>query len=116
MKRAGLFAVCLLIAGGVGTAPGSSEPAQRGQGPTNLQILPEGVDIRTVMQGIAGSLGVECTHCHIQGDFASDENPKKNVARNMMRMVRVINAGFLDGQANCNLCHRGSALPNTASQ
>ena len=122
MKYIGTLAVCFLIVAGTLALPAwSEESPQRGRGdpgpPQNLQVLPADIDIRMVMQGIAASLGVECTHCHIQGDFASDENPKKVIARGMMRMLRAINTDFLadlDGQANCMMCHRGSTIPDTS--
>jgi hypothetical protein len=115
MKNIGIWTVCFLIAMGTFLIPTSLESAQGGAAPTptNLQILPQDVDIRMVMQNISQALGVTCTHCHIQGEFASDEVPQKEVARNMMRMVRTINSDFLgEGTATCLLCHRGEAIPD----
>ena len=118
MKHIGILAVCFLIAAGALALPAwPEESPQRGQAepPQNLQLLPPDVDIRMVMQNISTALGVQCSHCHTLGDFASDENPKKEIARTMMRMVRAINMDFLaglDGQADCFLCHRGSAIPD----
>jgi hypothetical protein len=65
---------------------------------------------------------VQCNHCHVPPaggppDFASDENPKKEVARNMILMARDINAKFpQDGKrrVTCYTCHRGAAIPLTA--
>ena len=121
MKRTGILALSLAIVAGALAIPESM--AQRGQGgappaPTNLQVLPPppDTDIRMTMQAFAAALGVQCTHCHVQGDFASDENPKKETARLMIRMVNSINAGFLGGKADCMLCHRGSAIPTTAAE
>ncbi len=81
--------------------------------PKNLKILPADVNLRQVMGGIARSLGVMCTYCHVQGDFASDDNPKKNIARGMMRMVDDINSRFPDGKRHvgCWTCHRGKTEP-----
>ena len=47
--------------------------------------------------------------CHVQGDFASDDNPKKETARMMLGMAREINAKFPDGKrhVSCYTCHRG---------
>ena len=61
------------------------------------------------------ALGVQCTYCHVAGDFASDENAKKSIARNMLRIAADINAGFPDGQRHvtCYTCHRGEAVPKT---
>ena len=62
------------------------------------------------------ALGVQCTYCHIAGDFASDDNPKKSMARNMLRIAADINTGFPDGKMHvtCYTCHRGAQEPLTA--
>ena len=36
------------------------------------------------MQGFNEALGVQCTYCHVQGDFAADTNSKKEIARKMI--------------------------------
>ena len=93
-----------------------------GRGPgappiTNLQILPATTtfqQIIPIMENFAVSVGTqECTFCHVQGNFASDENPKKNIARGMMRMVSNLNKQFPDGQEHvgCWTCHRASNAP-----
>ncbi len=49
------------------------------------------------MKGFTRALGVRCSHCHVGGnplstyDFASDENPNKGRAREMLRMLNSIN-------------------------
>jgi hypothetical protein len=98
-------------------------PAGRGAAPPapkNLKLLAPATDIRFVMQGFAQALGVQCVYCHVQGDFASDTNPKKETARKMIAMVRQIDASFpsSDGvfpagyhEVDCITCHRGSAKP-----
>jgi hypothetical protein len=100
--------------------------AQRGRGggeapvippgpPKNLKILPADVNIQQTMGAFRTALGVQCTYCHVQGDFASDDNPKKNMARNMLRIAADINATFPDGKRHvtCYTCHRGEAKPKT---
>ncbi len=86
--------------------------------PTNLKILkvtttPEVVQI---MRTFTAGLGVQCSYCHVQGNNASDDNPKKEVARKMIAMVQQINANFPDGKmhVSCYTCHRGEAEPKTA--
>jgi hypothetical protein len=56
-----------------------------------------------------------CNYCHID-DRASDEKMQKVIARNMIIMVREINAHFPDGKQHvtCYTCHRGSTAPATA--
>ena len=83
--------------------------------PKNLKILPADTNIQQVMGAFRTALGVQCTYCHVAGDFASDENAKKSIARNMLRIAADINAGFPDGQRHvtCYTCHRGEAVPKT---
>src|ERR1700682_3293930 len=58
--------------------------------PKNLQLLDAKTDIRFFMESINQALGVQCTYCHVQGDFAADTSPKKEMARKMISMVRLI--------------------------
>ena len=88
---------------------------QGGGAPRNLKVLkPE--DVRPAMRKATQGLGVHCDACHIAGDFASDENPKKAIARHMFEMTRDINARFPDGKEHvtCYTCHRGAVEPLTA--
>ena len=82
--------------------------------PRNLLVL-TAEEERPMMGRMQASLGVMCTHCHVQ-DRASDENPKKLVARQMMKMVKEINGTFQDGKVHvtCYTCHRGQLTPETA--
>jgi hypothetical protein len=85
------------------------------QAPKNLKLLkPE--EVRPMMGAFRTALGVQCNACHVQGNFASDDNPKKEVARNMIVMMREINAKFPDGKmhVSCYTCHRGSTEPAVA--
>jgi hypothetical protein len=84
--------------------------------PKNLKVLPPDTNIRVTMMGYAAALGQQCFFCHVQGDFASDENPKKITARHMIQMMNEINAKFPDGKVHvsCYTCHRGANMPLTA--
>ena len=85
--------------------------------PKNLKILKtSGGQLRETMLSFNAALGVQCTHCHAQGgDFASDDNPKKEIARSMLTMAREINGHFptTDGamKVRCYTCHRGAVTP-----
>ena len=70
------------------------------------------------MQQFTMGLGVQCNYCHAQGNMASDENPKKEMARHMIEMTQKINAGFTDGKMHvtCFTCHRGEAEPKTVPE
>jgi photosynthetic reaction center cytochrome c subunit len=64
------------------------------------------------MEYFTASLGVQCNFCHIQGQFDSDDNPRKDRARKMMAMVDRFN----DSPANdvvitCATCHHGRVPP-----
>ena len=78
----------------------------------NLKVLKE-EEVRPAMGAMRGALGQQCGFCHVQGDFASDDNAKKVVARQMMSMVNQINSGFPDGKVHvsCYTCHRGKTMP-----
>jgi photosynthetic reaction center cytochrome c subunit len=85
--------------------------------PKNLKVLTgeSGEQVIMTMRAFRTALGVQCTFCHVQGDFASDDNPKKETARMMLMMARDINSKFPDGQRHvtCYTCHRGATTPAT---
>lgn len=80
--------------------------------PKNLKLL-QPAELMPTMNFFRNSLGVQCSFCHVRGDFASDENPKKAMARTMIVMARDINAKFPDGKTHvtCYTCHRGASEP-----
>lgn len=95
--------------------------------PENVQVLTEldGQLLRAEMQRLAAALGVKCDHCHVQGNFASDEKSPKRVARRMLEMTRALNARHFPeyavkegesvlGRVTCHTCHRGMTAPSTA--
>ena len=99
------------------------EPAE--QVFTNIQWL-KGLragQLLTVMnQGYSRALGVACTHCHTETDFASDDKRPKRAAREMAAMHRGINAALAKMEhlatpatanraINCSTCHRGAVNP-----
>src|SRR5882762_2219553 len=106
-----LLSVPLLAqqAGGRGANP---PPA-----PKNLKLLAADTDIRFAMQSFNEALGVQCTFCHMEGDFAADAKPQKETARKMIAMVRLIDTSFPSSagvfpagyhEVDCSTCHRGS--------
>lgn len=81
----------------------------------NIQVL-KGLKagrLMMTMQLFTKSLGVQCTHCHVQGDFSKDDQPAKQTARQMLMMVGGISKEFFNGQAtiNCYTCHKGQVKP-----
>jgi hypothetical protein len=96
----------------------------------NLQVFPSDIPHEQLIQAMRGftrALGVRCDHCHVRNgedfDFPSDENPHKEVAREMMRMNRRINMELLASieglheaegwRVTCWTCHRGETTPAT---
>ncbi|HZN09394.1 MAG TPA: c-type cytochrome [Pyrinomonadaceae bacterium] len=86
--------------------------------PVNLKVLKVATreEAEQIMRTFASGLGVQCSYCHVQDNFASDDNPKKEVARRMIKMIQKINADFPDGKmhVSCYTCHRGETEPKTA--
>ena len=86
--------------------------------PTNLKLLKAttGAEVGQIMRTFTAGLGVQCGYCHVQGNFASDDNPKKEVARQMIRLAQKIYADFPDRKmhVSCYTCHRGETEPKTA--
>jgi len=103
-------------------APKQDAPKEKrsAPNPTNLKILKvtTGAEVSQIMRTFTAGLGVQCIYCHVQGNFPSDENPKKTTARQMIAMMQKINAGFGDGKmhVSCYTCHRGEAEPKTAPE
>lgn len=103
--------------------------------PKNLQVFPKdwsGTRLRPVMVGFTRALGVRCSYCH-KGedgkplstyDFASDENPNKNRAREMYKMLGDITDHLKKIQPSgdkpvnmwCHTCHHGRPRPMTLDE
>ena len=89
-----------------------------------LKDVPAANLINIMNLGYSRALGVTCTHCHVEQDFASDEKRPKKAAREMAVMHRAINEQLGRMQSleiapqerliNCSTCHRGSVNPRDA--
>ncbi len=98
----------------------------------NLKVLPSDTPkekLRETMMVFTRSLGVRCPYCHVgeEGkplssfDFPSDKNPKKVIARDMMRMAGDVQGDLkkmhLQGThrvaMGCQTCHHGRPVPAT---
>lgn len=97
----------------------------------NLKILPKDISTQrldSIMLSYNKALGTGCNFCHAPYknfpdslDFASDAEPMKENAREMMRMTMHINKTwfYFDKDerpeylhvVNCMTCHRGNAYP-----
>jgi hypothetical protein len=86
-----------------------------------LKSVPAEDFISIMNGGYSRALGVACTHCHVEADFASDDKRPKRVAREMAVMHKDINDQLgkmrnLRGSPeerfiNCAVCHRGTIDP-----
>jgi len=97
-------------------APAGAPPAPKQMpAPKNLKLL-DPAELMPTMHSFTVALGVRCDGCHVKGDFASDDNPHKEIARHMIVMARDINSKFPDGKIHvtCYTCHRGAEEPLTA--
>ena len=98
-------------------APGQPPGGGRGgpQPPKNIQVLKDVPpdQLMLTMQYIAASLGVQCNHCHVQGQNDLDDKDTKKTAREMMKMVDQLNSTFFDGKprVSCASCHNGRSKP-----
>lgn len=125
-----LAAISLLaVVVGAATASGlQASDAQPSMHATNLKVLPKETslaDVYKLMAGMQRDLGVQCGFCHEEDpdskriDYVSDENPRKETARFMMRMTNDINEKYLgklgDRQyappITCGNCHLGQMHP-----
>jgi hypothetical protein len=79
----------------------------------NLKVLQSGDHLMDTMRFFELSLRQDCTHCHVPGDFASDKNPRKVMARNMMQMVATLSQTVGKNRVTCYTCHRGDTMPMT---
>jgi hypothetical protein len=112
---------------GPGNIPANSSVAST-TNPANLKVLPKDIsksDLNKLMAQYSKSIGQPCAYCHAQNpetnqiDFASDDNPKKNTARIMIRMTTDLNSKYLAELGDrrysepftCGNCHRGQIQP-----
>jgi hypothetical protein len=112
--RLPLLVLALSVAA-LAQAPEGPRPGRQMPVPKNLKLLkPEG--LMPAMRAFKTALGVKCEYCHVEGDFASDDNPKKEIARKMIVLVHDINSKFPDGKMHvtCYTCHRGATEPARA--
>ena len=121
---AGLFAVQVF-------AQGAHKHHDDDDKPTNLKVLPKDISedkLDDIMKNFSKSLGVRCNYCHVahdvpgrehpKMDFASDDKPEKQIARDMIKMSMAINSDYLAKMGDhkmeeirCVTCHGGRTKP-----
>ncbi len=129
------LAIALIGAGAVST-PATGQARFTWPEPENLQRLPADFTperLRAVMTGFSRALGVRCSHCHVapapdapltEHDFVSDDNPNKNIAREMLDLLGAVNDKLDEIQFTepnrvnmwCHTCHRGLPRPSSLAE
>lgn len=114
------------VAAGAAQAPEPTKPGIA-ESPTitvlkGLMVPQFEVEMRHFVQ----ALGMNCGGCHARGNFASEDNPRKAVARRMITMTQNLNQRYFPGftpaegesslgRVTCYTCHQGSAQPRTTA-
>jgi hypothetical protein len=73
----------------------------------NLELLKDLTvsDVNRLMESWNRALGVACTHCHVQDEWADESVKAKQATRDMLRMVGSLGSTV---QVSCWTCHRGA--------
>lgn len=120
-----LFARLTMIGHAQAAAPAPLQPAIA-EGPA-ITVL-KGLTVpqfETEMRHFVQAVGVNCGGCHMRGNFASEDNPRKAKARQMIEMTRKLNQRHFPayvpaegestlGRVTCYTCHRGETSPTSA--
>jgi hypothetical protein len=88
----------------------------------NLKMLGQlkASQIPGIMEFWSRSLGTSCQHCHVVDQWAKEDKPEKQIARDMASMVGEINSKLLVNIKNldsknpriaCWTCHEGRIKP-----
>ena len=125
MRR--LFTILCVVGATAGAFAQDEAKINKVESPT-VKVL-TGLSVREFeleMQSFVQAIGVGCGGCHAgRGNFASDENPRKVKARQMIEMVKAINKQYFPehkpaegesvlGRVTCFTCHQGETKPKGA--
>ena len=122
IRAAAVFGGSLLAAGSLRAEapkdPAKDVPAEKYF--KNIQAfrgLPS-TDLMGAMSFMAAALGTRCEHCHVTAEtgkwpMEKDDKAAKRRAREMIAMVKAINASNFGGKAlvTCATCHHGQTKP-----
>ena len=105
-------------------APAAAQAPRPPRPLENIKVLTgwTGAEVRDEMRRMGEAIGVKCDHCHVQGNFASDEKRAKHTARRMLQLTLALNAEHFPahapapgesklGRVTCYTCHQGAATP-----
>jgi len=94
--------------------PAGSKEERTEQKYKNIQVL-KGLPsdrLMSIMFAFKGSLGVECTFCHVKDQWEKDDKETKQVARKMIKLVETDNQQLGGiGRVTCFTCHKGQQRP-----
>jgi photosynthetic reaction center cytochrome c subunit len=109
-------------------APAVAQPARPARPLDNIKVLAgwSGGEVRDEMRRMSDAIGVKCDHCHVQGNFASDEKRAKHTGRRMLQLTMSLNAEYFPthqagagesklGRITCYTCHQGAATPKMSA-
>src|SRR5579863_3049783 len=118
---AAMLVISLAGASAAPQAPAPQHPRMSDQAFKNIKVL-KGIpvdDFMGTMGIMSAAVGYDCSECHTNAgtelvNWAAD-NPKKVVARRMVRMVETINKENFSGRqmVTCWSCHHGRDRPAT---
>jgi len=125
MQSGRALVLAAVIGAGAWFAPAAAgQPPRRPRPLENIKTLKEwnGDEVRAEMRLMTEALGVKCDHCHVQGNFASDEKRPKHTARRMLELTIALNGeNFAShtpdagqsklGRVTCYTCHQGALIP-----
>ena len=108
--------------------PTTAQPPRQPRPLENIKVLSgwTGTEVREEMRRMSEALGVKCEHCHVQGNFASDEKRTKHTGRRMLQLTIALNTEFFPahqpgtgesklGRVTCYTCHNGAATPKLSA-
>jgi hypothetical protein len=121
--KAGFVMAAVLIAGSGRAAESHKPPAAdvpSGKYYKNIQVFKDlpSTQLMSAMKFMASALGTRCEHCHVTSETGNwpmekDDKPAKKRAREMVAMMRSINASNFNGKmlVTCATCHHGQIKP-----
>ena len=125
MSRLLVALVALLV---VGAVPASAQAPRKLPPLENIKVLNgwTGTEVRDEMRRLSEAIGVKCDHCHVQGNFPSDEKRAKHTGRRMLEMTLALNKEHFPshtpaegesrlGRITCYTCHQGAATPKIST-
>ena len=71
-------------------------------------------DRALAMSVYAASVGVECTHCHVAGDWAATTKPSHAMVAKMLPIFDEVPKHFNESRrplTQCYMCHQGRQIP-----